>query len=151
MTRTNLIAVLLGRLALALSVVALAPVGALAQEREPERSRMLMIFAPSEDSKLLTTEYDTLQHDLGALGSEDIDVVYVIGDKTVKLPPPDAKTESAENLRKRYHVDANGFRIVLIGKDGWEKARWSEPVDTDKILSRAPDMPRPKSALDSQK
>jgi hypothetical protein len=39
----------------------------------------------------------------------------------------------------------------LVGKDGWEKARWTEPTDTSKILDRAPDMPRPKSALDTQK
>jgi hypothetical protein len=142
-------------IALTLSAALLASRIAVAQdqdhEKEPERGRMLLVFAPNEESKQLVAEYDELQRDLGALGNEDVDVVYVIGDHMVKLPPPDAKTESAENLRKHYHIDATGFRVVLVGKDGWEKARWNEPVTTDKILSRAPDMPRPKSALDTQK
>lgn len=122
-----------------------------AQEREPDRGRLLFVFAPNEDSKPLIAQYDALQRDIGAVSSADVDVVYVIGDHPVKLPPPDAKTESADALRKRYHVDTNGFRVVLIGKDGWEKARWSEPTDPGKILSRAPDMPKPKSALDADK
>jgi len=125
---------------------------ALAQRHDPseERSRVLFVFAPSEDSKPLNVEYEALQQDNGEVNADDVDIVYVIGDRTVKLPPPDARTETAENLRKRYHVDATGFRVVLIGKDGWEKARWSEPTDPHTILSRAADMPRPKTPGDDQ-
>lgn len=120
-------------------------------DRAPERSRMLLVFAPNEESKPLLAQYDMLQRDLGEVSSADVDIVYVIGDRPVKLPPPDAKTESADNLRKHYHVDATGFRIVLVGKDGWEKARWSEPTKTETILNRAPDMPQPKSAADQER
>jgi len=66
----------------------------------------------------------------------------------VKLPPPDMKTVPADELRKHYHVDATGFRVVLVGDDGWEKRRWTEPTAPNVIASRAPDMPKPKSALD---
>ncbi len=133
-----------------ISVWTAAP--ATAQEHDTEeRSRLLIVFAPNPDSKPLIAQYEALQRDIGEVSSADVDVVYVVGDRPVKLPPPDAKTESADNMRKRYHVDANGFRIVLVGKDGWEKARWTEPTETNKILDRAPDMPRPKSALDPQK
>jgi len=38
-----------------------------------------------------------------------------------------------------------------VGGDGWEKTRWAEPTPPNKILSRAPDMPKPKSALDEKK
>ncbi len=133
-----------------ISLLTAAP--ATAQEHDTEeRSRLLIVFAPNPDSKPLIAQYEALQRDIGEVSSADVDVVYVVGDRPVKLPPPDAKTESADNMRKRYHVDANGFRIVLVGKDGWEKARWTEPTETNKILDRAPDMPRPKSALDPQK
>jgi len=127
-------------------------VPALAQGHDAgqDRSRLLLVFAPGEDNKALVQQYQALEQDTGEVNAEDVDVVYVIGDRTVKLPPPDAKTETAENMRKHYHVDATGFRVVLIGKDGWEKARWSEPTDPHTILSRAADMPKPKSALDPQ-
>ncbi len=124
---------------------------AAAQSHEPERSRLLIVFAPDENNALLQAQYEKIQHDLGEIDGGDVDVIYVIGDRPVKLPPPEAKTESADNMRKRYHVDATGFRVVLVGDNGWEKARWSEPTDPHVIMARAPDMPKPKSALDDQK
>ncbi len=116
----------------------------------PQRGRILLVFAPDENNKSLIDEYDRLQRDIGEVEAEDVDVVYVIGDRMVKLPPPDMKTVSSDELRKHYHVDATGFRVVLVGDDGWEKKRWSEPTDPHQILSRAADMPKPKSALDTQ-
>src|SRR6266567_8896205 len=97
---------------------------------EEPRSRLLLVFAPDENSKQLVDQYQRLQRDMGEMDSQDIDVVYVIGDHMVKLPPPDMKTVSSDELRKHYHVDATGFRVVLVGKDGWEKTRWSEPTPT---------------------
>src|SRR5579859_4289457 len=139
-------------LALALALTASGP--ALAQRRGGEdthRSRMLLVFAPDEDNKQLLDQYQQNQRAADAFDAADVDVVYVIGDHMVKLPPPDMKTVPAGDLRKRYHVDATGFRVVLVGGDGWEKTRWSEPTAPNQIVSRAPDMPKPKSALDDKK
>jgi hypothetical protein len=115
------------------------------------RPRLLLVFAPDENNKALQDQYARLQRDAGQVDSEDVDVIYVIGDHTVKLPPPDMKTVSGDEMRKHYHVDADGFRVVLVGTDGWEKHRWSEPTDANQIVSRAQDMPKPKSALDQDK
>ena len=115
------------------------------------RGRMLLVFGPDENNKALIEQYQRNERGSGELDGADIDVVYVIGDHMVKLPPPDAKTVSADELRKHYHVDANGFRVVLVGDDGWEKRRWTEPTDPGTIANRAPDMPKPKSALDEKK
>jgi hypothetical protein len=135
----------------AITTIVSTPARAQGRDGAPERPRLLLVFAPNEDNKSLVQQYQSLEQDTGEINSEDVDVVYVIGDRSVKLPPPDSKTETAENMRKRYHVDTTGFRVVLIGHDGWEKARWSEPTDPHVIVSHAADMPRPKSALDDKK
>jgi hypothetical protein len=138
-------------------VLALASSGlpqtAHAQRGGPDnhRSRLLLIFAPDENNKQLLDQYAQNQRAAGEYDGADIDVVYVIGDHMVKLPAPDLKTVSAEDLRKHYHVDTNGFRVVLVGDDGWEKRRWTEPTDPTAIANRAPDMPKPKSATDDKK
>jgi hypothetical protein len=123
---------------------------ALAQKGAPDnhRGRLLFVFAPDENNKALLDQYQQNERASGAFDGADVEVVYVIGEHMIKLPPPDAKTVSAGDLRKRYHVDATGFRVVLVGDDGWEKRRWSEPTDPGTIVNRAPDMPKPKSALD---
>jgi hypothetical protein len=138
-------------------VLALAAAGfgqtAQAQKGGPDnhRSRLLLVFAPDENDKQLLDQYKRNERGGGEYDGADIDVIYVVGDHMVKLPPPDMKTVSAEELRKHYHVDTNGFRVVLVGDDGWEKRRWSEPTDPTTIANRAPDMPKPKSALDEKK
>jgi hypothetical protein len=125
---------------------------ALAQKGEPQehRARLLLIFAPDENNKSLIDQYGRLQRDTGEVDAENVDVIYVVGDRQVKLPPPDMKTVGGNELRKHYHVDATGFRIVLVGDDGWEKKRWAEPTDPHAILTHAADMPKPKSALDGK-
>jgi hypothetical protein len=138
--------------AVAIAVAGLiAPPACAQKDSGPQRPRLLLVFAPNENDKSLVDQYQRLQNDTGEVNAEDVDVLYVIGDRPVKLPPPDARTETAENMRKHYHVDATGFRVVLVGDDGWEKRRWTEPTDPHEILRRASDMPKPKSALDSQK
>jgi hypothetical protein len=118
---------------------------------QEERPRLLLIFAPDTDSKVLKQQYDALEADAAEVNDEDVNVVYVIGDRGVKMPPPDAKTMTADEVRKRYHVDATAFKVVLVGRDGWQKARWSEPTDPHVIIGRAADMPKPKSKDEDQK
>jgi hypothetical protein len=134
----------------ALAVAVALPAFAQHHSHEEERSRMLFIFAPDENNKQLQAQYAQLQHDMDQLDSQDVDVLYVIGDHMVKLPPPDLKTVSGDELRKHYHVDATGFRVVLVGKDGWEKSRWSEPTPAKMILNHAQEMPQPKSKTDTK-
>lgn len=123
---------------------------ALAQKGAPDnhRGRLVLVFGPSENDKTLLDQYQRNERASGVFDSADIDVVYVVGDHPVKMPAPDVKTVSADELRKHYHIDATGFRVVLVGDDGWEKRRWSEPTDPATIANRAPDMPKPHSALD---
>jgi hypothetical protein len=135
--------------------IALA-LGALAVTAHPasaaqERPRMLLVFGPSTDNPLLTKEFAQLQQDSAQIDGEDIDVVYIVGDHNVKLPPPDARVETAANMRKRYHVDADGFRIVLLGDDGWEKHRWDTPTPTEQILLYTNEMPKKKTPGEEDK
>jgi len=138
-------------LGLVLALAAAAPAHAQKHGPEEHRSPMVLIFAPDENNKQLLEQYEQDQRAQEAFDGADIDLIYVIGDHMVKLPPPDMKTVSGGDLRKLYHVDATGFRIVLVGGDGWEKKRWAEPTPPRTIVNRAPDMPKPKSQRDEDK
>ncbi len=135
---------------IALALVALAGVAHPAAAA-PARPRMLLVFAPNTDNAQLTREFAQLQQDSAQIDGEDVDVVYIVGDHTVKLPPPEARVETAANMRKRYHVDADGFRIVLLGDDGWEKHRWDAPTPTEDILRHTNEMPKKKTPGEDDK
>jgi len=131
----------IGFLALFVCLLAGAAFAAGKEDRQPPRPRMLFVFAPDADNKPLQAQYDRLQKTSDDLEDGDILTVYVIGDRSVKVPGPDAHTEPAANLRKLYHVDADAFRMVLVGKDGWQKMRWNEPTDVHQVLMHASEMP----------
>jgi hypothetical protein len=128
---------------------AIAGLPALAQGKDklppPPRPRILFMFAPDADNKQAVTEYEMLQKALDAFDNSDIHTIIVVANRPVKMPP-DGHVEQAADLRKHYHIDADAFRLVLVGEDGWEKMRWTEPVDPHQVISHANEMPRPKES-----
>ena len=44
-------------------------------------------------------------------------------------------------LRRRYAPEGTGLTVVLIGKDGGEKARWERAVDPDEVFALIDAMP----------
>ncbi|NHK28548.1 DUF4174 domain-containing protein [Parvularcula flava] len=67
--------------------------------------------------------------DGGELKDRDILLVYVIGN-TVTLwdgNKGERVTDTADELRDRFDLTPQDFAVILIGKDGGEKGRWSEP------------------------
>ena len=53
-------------------------------------------------------------------------------------------------LRKSFKIKS-GFALILIGKDGGEKARWLTPVDPQTILNLIDTMPMRQSEMRRQK
>jgi hypothetical protein len=134
--------------AAALIAALLAP-SASAQDKDTApaqqpRPRVLFIFAPNMDDKQLALQYDKLQKEAGEVDDADLHTIFVIGDRQVRLPPPEAHMEDAANIRKRYHVDPTAFKLVLLGSNGWEKKRWSEPTDPHEIVNYTHELPSPK-------
>jgi hypothetical protein len=109
-------------------------------------SAMLLIFAPDAENKPVAAEYDKLKQGAVELDQVGVDIVYVIGDGPIRMPPDDHRVDAA-SLRKRYHIDANAFRMVLVGSEGLEKARWGEPVEPHQIAIRAREMPKQREPL----
>src|SRR3569833_3131843 len=86
-------------LGLILALAAAAPANAQKGGREEHRSPMVLVFAPDENNKQLQQQYEQDQRAQDAFDGADIDLIYVIGDHMVKLPPPDMKTVSGGDLR----------------------------------------------------
>ena len=104
---------------------------------------VLFMFAPDTANGPAVAQYEMLQKDGQAIQNANMVQIYVIGNTPVKMPP-DGHTEEAANLRKRYHVDATAFRVVLLGENGAEKTRWSEPVQPQEIILHTNELPKPK-------
>lgn len=110
---------------------------------QPEpRPPILFVFSPSPKHPMFVAQDKMIVDAVPEFQQSAVIVLFVIGDESVKLPAPDNRRETAENLRKRYHIDADAFRVVLLDKYGSEKARWNEPVEPNTVFSHTDERPR---------
>jgi len=110
--------------------------------------RPLLIFTPSADYTAFKVQFTATNAALNALYDRDILRIHIIGrDDSVGLhgqPMPHVPTDdvpTAHALRSTYQVLRDQFTVILIGKDGGEKGRWTEPVAMDDILALIDTMP----------
>lgn len=102
--------------------------------------RILLVF--SADDKLnLQKQMAVFEEHQAEIEERDL-VVFTIEQASVNHP--DGKVygeDAATKLREQYEVAANSFSVILIGKDGTEKLRQNEILDTEKLFARIDGMP----------
>lgn len=108
--------------------------------------RILLVFSP-EDQPDLRKQLDLLERHRAEIEDRDL-LIFTIDQASVTHP--DGKVygeEAAAKLREQYNVEANSFTVILIGKDGTEKLRQSEILDTEKLFARIDGMPMRKQEI----
>ena len=63
------------------------------------------------------------------------------------LPTATFAPDEAAYARQRFHVQLNDFAVVLVGKDGGEKLRSSNPIPWQKLASTVDGMPMRKDEM----
>lgn len=84
--------------------------------------RVLIVAAPSADDPSLVEQRRTLAAWRAEAERRDLSVVEVLGDRVT------GATDAAASLRRAYRLPADGFAVVLLGKDGGVKRRSTGPL-----------------------
>lgn len=100
-------------------------------------ARPVVVFAASADDARFRRQLSTLRAREAELAERDIAVVEV------RAP--------TDPLRERLQVSAGRFAVVLVGKDGGVKQRWTEPVDAGEIFATIDAMPMRQREMRSKK
>ena len=87
--------------------------------------RPLVLIAPEGDPRAAEQERSI---EASRAAFEDRDQVLVAA-------------REGDGLRQRFGVAPGDFAVVLVGLDGGEKARWSEPVDPAETFALIDAMP----------
>jgi hypothetical protein len=90
-------------------------------------ARPVLVFAPKPDDPRYIEQQDKLKNAAAGLTERDLIVIDV--------------TNAIDPLRSRFDIAEDAFTVILIGKDGGEKARWSQPIEPDAIFSLVDAMP----------
>lgn len=102
--------------------------------------RPVFLFAPSAAQPALQRQNAINEAAASALRDRDIVVVSIIGDRVSAQfgPEPDA---GADELRRRYDVEADQFIFLLVGKDSGVKLRSDRPVSAQRLARVIDAMP----------
>ncbi|WP_271199873.1 DUF4174 domain-containing protein [Methylopila turkensis] len=138
MRRSILKAGLLGALAAAASL----PAAAAGLETFRGKARPVVVFAPAPDAPQAMDQLKRLRADREGLESRDMPV-FVVGRKRVTTLAGGSApaTLDASSLREAYGVGDDAFAVVLVGKDGGEKLRSSEPLGVGRLFEVVDEMP----------
>lgn len=100
------------------------------------KNRILLVFAPDPQDQHLMDQLSLLNASRAGLVDRDLKVIVVNPKSNTSLPTADSK-----HLYQVYKVEKDTFRVVLIGKDGTEKLRASQPIspiDLFRIIDAMP-------------
>jgi hypothetical protein len=108
---------------------------------EGERN-LLVVFAPSEEDDRFDGQLLCLNDFKEGVLQRDVTVYTVVGvGESTAAGEPLSQVE-VDSLRMRFGASDDEFLVVLVGKDGTEKMRWTEPAPPGVLLDAIDDVDR---------
>ena len=136
-------------LAALLMCVSIAPLHADSLDGLQGKKRPLLLFAKSRSYAGLDKQIDLLRDRRPDISERDMVVLVTQGNQDTisaigyaSLPPG-----AALDLKTRFKPNPSGLTVVLIGKDGGEKARWDKLVQPQEIFDLIDSMPMRQSEM----
>jgi hypothetical protein len=110
-------------------------------DRYEGEKRLFLVFAPSEEEDRFDGQLLCLNDYKDGFIERDLVLweIFEQGESSVAGEPLPAV--EVDSLRKRFGVGKGDFVAVLVGKDGTEKQRWTEPVPPLDLLRAVDAMP----------
>lgn len=113
------------------------------------QNRVVVVFAPDMESEDMSRQTAMLREDSRGFSERHMALVRVglqtgLGPQGEKM-----QIEDVRPLRRRYNVSAGDFTVLLIGKDGGEKMRASDPLEPSEFHARIDSMPMRRSEMRS--
>jgi len=99
-------------------------------------NRVLLLFAPSTNNDQIIQQKQMLDSHSAGLEERDLKVFEITG-----------SSQADEQLRGRFHVKADSFAVVLVGKDGSQKLKRSQPTDPEEVFKLIDSMPMRKEEM----
>jgi hypothetical protein len=103
--------------------------------------RILLIFALSEQSPLYQQQQQAWQSRTEGMQERDLKLVEVLATGASRVDGQPMSAASADRLRNQFGIAPEDFAVILVGKDGTEKQRFSQPVDLSDIFRTIDAMP----------
>ncbi|MDZ8085896.1 MAG: DUF4174 domain-containing protein [Nostoc sp. DedQUE12b] len=105
------------------------------------QNRVLLLFAPSVDNHNYQQQMQVFKQYQNDFKERDLVLVQVLATDKSYANEQLIDESYAANLRNRFGVDQENFRVILIGKDGGVKRQETTPVEGTAIFEQIDAMP----------
>lgn len=110
------------------------------------KSRVLLVFAPADDSPALLKQRQLLRTSHSNLSERDVIIVEVIRSNANAVNQPGIRL-NGQALVKNFLAETDQFKVVLIGKDGGPKLERSTPLEATELFGTIDAMPMRRSEM----
>ncbi len=113
------------------------------------KKRPLLLFSKSRSLASLDEQIDLLRDRRPEISERDM-IVFVTEGTQDTIPAIGYATlprGAARDLKRRFEPNPSGMTMVLVGKDGDEKARWNRVVNPQEIFDLIDSMPMRQSEM----
>ena len=104
------------------------------------KNRLILLFGSLPESSV-EKQINELEKDPEGITDRDLLIFYINKEEVRFILKSSNPSLSASQLRKRYNIDKNEFRYILIGKDGGVKLNKREYVPNRDLFSVIDAMP----------
>jgi hypothetical protein len=109
--------------------------------------RLVLVFTPSRSNEASRTFEAALADAAAGIQDRDLVVGWFTSDGGDRLGNDDLAPETVRQWRSRLGIDAEAFVVLLIGKDGGIKARYTEPPALSELFMLIDRMPMRRAEL----
>ncbi len=103
--------------------------------------RPLLLFAAGMEGRAMMDQLERVEAAREGMRDRDMTLTVIRGDAGGMHEGEAISMDAAERLRERFSVPAEDFAVILVGKDGGEKLRRSEPVSMQTLFDLIDSMP----------
>lgn len=101
--------------------------------------RILLVASPDFKDPQVGLQHRILANWERQAADRDVSVVEVFGSHVL------GTSDEAVSLRRRYHLSADVFEVLLIGKDGHVALRSAKPISAERLQGTIDAMPMRKA------
>jgi hypothetical protein len=115
-------------------------------ETYQRKNRVILVFAPSPENEHYQQQLEHLSNEQEIL-ERDLVLFHIFEEQDSLAGENRLSEKDSEELRQQLNVDKTNFAVVLFGKDGTEKQRWTEPVKSSELFALIDAMPMRKQEM----
>jgi hypothetical protein len=111
------------------------------------KNRIVLVFTNGDTNTNYQAQVDMLVRDIRGIEERDMKIFKISHDNTAEDLLSKKTLRAKNNIREKYNLSDEGFRVLLIGKDGSVKYSDSNPVSKEKLFAIIDAMPMRKAEM----